>query len=207
MTDGRSDGGAGGPGPDAGADAYDRLRRRVLWALPTGLFVVGSRAGDDRNLMTCNWVMQVATAPKLVAVAVESDSVTRGLIERGGSFSVSLLARSERGLVRRFVKPVRDITTDARGVALRMQGEPVHEVADGLPCLDAAVAWLACSVRSLSDWGDLPPERGVTVGTSAASHVLVVGEVVAAAASDRLGGDSDDNAVLSMSDTRMNYGG
>ena len=52
-------------------DEYDRLRRRVLWAMPTGLFVVGSRAGDRRNLMTCNWVMQVATSPKLVAVSVE----------------------------------------------------------------------------------------------------------------------------------------
>ena len=53
--------------------------------MPTGLFVVGSRAGDRRNLMTCNWVMQVATAPKLVAVAVERGSVTRELIEAGGA--------------------------------------------------------------------------------------------------------------------------
>ena len=67
-----------GPGDGGRAEEYDRLRRRVLWALPTGLFVVGSRAGDRRNLMTCNWVMQVATSPKLVAVAVESGSVTRG---------------------------------------------------------------------------------------------------------------------------------
>ncbi len=107
----------------------------MLWALPTGLFVVGSRAGDDRNLMTCNWVMQVATSPKLVAVAVESGSVTRDLIDRGGSFSVCLLARSERSLVRRFVKPARDVETDGDGVATSIQGEPVVEVGDGLPCL------------------------------------------------------------------------
>ena len=207
MTHEAAHGRTGEPGADDEADAYDRLRRRVLWALPTGLFVVGSRAGGDRNLMTCNWVMQVATAPKLVAVAVESGSVTRGLIERGGSFSVSLLARSARGLVRRFVKPVRDIETDGRGVALRMQGEPVHEVVGGLPCLAAAVAWLACSVRSLSDWGDLTPDRRADGGSSGASHVLVVGEVVGAAATDRLAGVSDEDAVLSMADTRMSYGG
>lgn len=194
-------------GADAAGDAYDRLRRRVLWSLPTGLFVVGSRAGDDRNLMTCNWVMQVATTPKLVAVAVETDSVTRGLIERGGSFSVSLLARSDRGLVRRFVKPVRDVETDGRGVAVRMQGEPVTEVAGGLPCLSAAVAWLACSVRSFSDGGDPGPGGRTGVGTSGASHTLVIGEVIAAGATDRLGGPSEDDAVLSMTDTRMSYGG
>ena len=60
-----------GPFPEGrDPEEYDRLRRRVLWSLPTGLFVVGSRAGARRNLMTCNWVMQVATTPKLVAVAV-----------------------------------------------------------------------------------------------------------------------------------------
>lgn len=36
-------------------DEYDRLRRRVLWSLPSGLYVVGSRSGIKRNLMTINW--------------------------------------------------------------------------------------------------------------------------------------------------------
>jgi flavin reductase (DIM6/NTAB) family NADH-FMN oxidoreductase RutF len=171
-----------------GPDDADRLRRRVLWALPTGLYVVGSRAGERRNLMTANWVMQIAMSPKLVAVAVESGSLTRTLITEGGSFSVSLLARSERGLVRRFVKPVREIETGADGVATSMQGEPVVEMADGLPRLAAAIAWLACSVVSITEW-EPAGDRGDAVP---ASHVL---------------GGTDDDAVLTMGDTRMNYGG
>ncbi|HEX7442253.1 MAG TPA: flavin reductase family protein [Acidimicrobiales bacterium] len=185
-------------------EAFDRLRRRVLWALPTGLFVVGSRAGDTRNLMTANWVVQVATSPKLVAVAVESGSVTRDLIDRGGSFSVSLLARSERSLVRRFVKPAQDVVTDADGAATSIQGEPVFEVGDGLPCLRASVAWLACSVRSVATWNGPVDESGAASG---ASHVLMVGEVVDAGETERLGAAGDDDAILTMTDTRMNYGG
>jgi flavin reductase (DIM6/NTAB) family NADH-FMN oxidoreductase RutF len=191
----------GPTGPGADGDAFDRLRRRVLWAMPTGLFVVGSRAGDRRNLMTCNWVMQVATSPKLVAVGVESDSVTRGLVEAGGSFSVSLLGRSDRGVVRRFVRPVRDVEVDGAGVATSLQGEPVVEVAHGLPVLAVAVAWLVCSVRSVHVWE-------AAHGGAGSSHVLVVGEVVGAGETDRLStlGEGAD-AVLSMDDTRMNYGG
>jgi flavin reductase (DIM6/NTAB) family NADH-FMN oxidoreductase RutF len=192
---------------DGEADQFDRLRRRVLWALPTGLFVVGSRDGDECNLMTCNWVMQVATAPKLVATALESDSVTRRLVEGGGSFSVSLLARADRSVVRRFVKPVRDIERDERGAVIGMQGEPVVEVTDGLPRLAGAVAWLTCSVRSVADWADLHNDGGESPTARSASHVLIVGEVVDAGASDRLGGPADDDTVLSMADTRMNYGG
>jgi flavin reductase (DIM6/NTAB) family NADH-FMN oxidoreductase RutF len=45
-----------GPFP-AGADPdeYDRLRRRVLWTMPSGLYIVGSRDGERRNGMTLNW--------------------------------------------------------------------------------------------------------------------------------------------------------
>ena len=193
-------------------EAFDRLRRRVLWAMPTGLFVVGSRAGDTRNLMTANWVVQVAISPKLVAVAVESGSVTRDLIERGGSFSVSLLARSERSLVRRFVKPARDVVTDGDGLATSIQGEAVFEVGDGLPCLCASVAWLVCSVRSVATWDGLVDESAAEAGAEAgagsgASHVLLVGEVVDAGESERLGAGGEDDAILAMTDTRMNYGG
>ncbi len=54
-------GGTGPIGPyppdvetDEGKDEYDRLRRRVLWTLPYGLYIVGSRAGERRNGMTLN---------------------------------------------------------------------------------------------------------------------------------------------------------
>jgi flavin reductase (DIM6/NTAB) family NADH-FMN oxidoreductase RutF len=203
MTDpDRTDLGPIPPGRDP--DTYDRLRRRVLWSLPTGLFVVGSRAEDRRNLMTCNWVMQVATAPKLVAVSVERGSVTRHLVERGGGFSVSVLARSDRALVRRFVKPVDAVELDGAGAAVSLQGVPVHEVADGLPCLRSALSWFACSVRHTIRWDADTPD-------APASHVLVVGEVIdVGEAADGIGGADDTVSVpevLRMEDTRMNYGG
>jgi len=192
-----------GPVPD-GRDpvGYDQLRRRVLWSLPTGLFVVGSRAGDRRNLMTCNWVMQIATRPKLVAVSVERGSVTRGLIEEGGGFSVSVLSRADRALVRRFVKPVDAVDAmelDAQGAAVSLKGEPVFEVAGGLPCLVSAMAWLSCEVRRVCGWdGDAPD--------GAASHVLFAGEVVDVGETPAESGPGD-GGVLRMEDTRMSYGG
>ncbi len=182
---------------------YDRTRRRVLWSMPTGLFVVGSRFGTQRNLMTCNWAIQVATEPKLVAVSVEHGSVTRGLIEKGGAFSVSLLPRSERALVRRFVKPSSEVVLDQDGVAVSIQGQAVHEVFGGLPCLVAARSWLACEVRHLLQWDDDVPD-------GAASHVLVIGEVVDIGESEtgpsgEAGGE--ETGILRMEDTRLNYGG
>ncbi len=175
------------------AEEFDRLRRRVLWALPTGLFVVGTRSGPTVNAMTASLVMQVATEPKLLAVAIEAGSRTRRLVEESGCFSVSVLDREQRSVVRRFVKPVEEIDrTD--GAITALQGVPVVEVGDGLPVVAAAVAWLVCtSVRSILH--DL-------VGGEPASHVLFVGEVTDAGAVEPVG-----RSVLRMEDTRMHYGG
>jgi flavin reductase (DIM6/NTAB) family NADH-FMN oxidoreductase RutF len=188
----------------ADPETYDRLRRRVLWSMPTGLYVVGSRVGERANLMTCNLVMQVSTTPKLVAAAIESGSLTRTLVEEGGAFAVCVLDRRDRGLVRRFVKPVDRVEVDAAGSLTALQGEPVHEVTGGLPVLDVSLAWLACRVRQVVD-------PGSGTGTPA-SHRLFLGEVVdAGEASHRTGPseapEPEGGGVLRMEDTRMSYGG
>lgn len=175
-------------------EAYDRVRRRVLWAMPAGLYVVGSRSAalDEEprtaNLMTCNWAMQVCIDPKLVAVSIDSGAVTCRLIDEGGVFTVCLLARDDRAMVRRFVKPVTEQSRDPAGRLAVMSGEPVFEAPSGAPVLARAVAWLDCEVSESSDLG---------------SHTLFVGEVTAAAVRPDAGLD----AILRMEDTRMSYGG
>jgi flavin reductase (DIM6/NTAB) family NADH-FMN oxidoreductase RutF len=74
---------------------FDRQRRRVLWALPSGLYLLGSRFGDAVNLMAANLVLQVCLEPKLVAAAIEAESVTADLVSKSGAFTVSLLARTD----------------------------------------------------------------------------------------------------------------
>src|SRR5262249_58083049 len=92
----------------AGAEPeeYDRLRRRVLWTMPSGLYIVGSRAGDRRNGMTCNWVTQLGFDPKLLGVSVEKDALTHELISEGRAFAVNVIDREDRAIVRKFTKPV-----------------------------------------------------------------------------------------------------
>jgi flavin reductase (DIM6/NTAB) family NADH-FMN oxidoreductase RutF len=161
--------------------------------MPSGLYVIGSRAELDGrlrwNLMTANLVVQVATDPKLVAAAVESASLTCRLVESGGCFSVNMVARDDRELVRRFVKPlpVVDVTCDQHGEVTALAGHPVTVAETGAPILDRAPAWLDCRVRERLPLG---------------SHTLFVGTVVG------FGGPTGEiPPLLRMEDTRMNYGG
>ena len=166
--------------PDA--DDYDKLRRRVLWTMPYGLYILGSRAGDRRNGMTINLVSQVATEPKLVGVAVTKEAVTHELVAAGGVFVLNIIDREDRAIVRKFVKPV-----EVDEAASTLNGFPFHDGKTGAPILDQAVAYVECEVRNPVDCGD---------------HTFFIGEVV-----DVGFQKAEDTPVLRMEDTRMNYGG
>jgi flavin reductase (DIM6/NTAB) family NADH-FMN oxidoreductase RutF len=172
---------AGVETPEA-QDEYDKLRRRVLWSLPYGLYVVGSRHGDRRNLMTLNFATQVSFDPKLVGIGVEKTALTHELIAAGGSFALCTVARDDRAIVRKFTKPV-----EADPAAGTLNGFPFHDGVTGAPILDQAVAWLDCQVRQPVDCG---------------GHTFFIGEVV-----DCGFQQPEDTPVLRMEDTRMSYGG
>ncbi len=161
---------------------YDKLRRRVLWTMPSGLYVVGVRAGDRRNGMTLNLATQVASNPKLLGIAVLKEAVTHAILEEGRVFCLNILDREDRAIVRKFVKPV-EVDAEAR----TLNGFAYHDGVTGAPVLDGAVAHLECEVRNAVDCGD---------------HTFFIGEVVHAGFHK-----PEDTPVLRMEDTRMNYGG
>ncbi len=171
-----------GPVP-AGADPaeFDRLRRRVLWRMPSGLYLLGSAAGGRRNLMTHTWAMQVSVQPKLVAVAVRHDALTCELVRQGRVFSLCFLKREDRAIVRAFTKPA--VEGPEPGL---LGGVAVTTATTGAPIVAGAAAWLDCEVRQELELGD---------------HTLFVGEVVDCAAPD------EDAPLLRTEDTRLNYGG
>jgi flavin reductase (DIM6/NTAB) family NADH-FMN oxidoreductase RutF len=169
-------------GTDEARDEYDRLRRRVLWTLPYGLYVVGSRAGERMNLMTLNWATQVSFEPKLLAVSVEKTAVTHELIASGGVFALSVIDREDRAIVRKLTKPA-----ELDAGASTLNGFPFRTGTSGAPILEQAVAFVDCAVRQTVDCG---------------GHDLFIGEVVDAGFTK-----AEDTPVLRMEDTRMSYGG
>jgi len=60
---------------------------RALGEMPYGLYIVGSKSDEGPNGMMADWVMQVAFAPRLVAVSIENDAHTLANINRSGVFN------------------------------------------------------------------------------------------------------------------------
>jgi flavin reductase (DIM6/NTAB) family NADH-FMN oxidoreductase RutF len=162
---------------------YDKLRRRVMWTMPYGLYVLGSTdGGERRNGMTINWVSQVSFDPKLIGVGVEKPALTHELVEAGGCFSLCIIDREDRAIVRKFTKPV-EVDLAAR----TLNGFPYVERVTGAPVLSQSVAFLDCRLTDRLEAGN---------------HTFFVGEVVEAGFFK-----DEDTPVLRMEDTRMNYGG
>jgi len=171
-----------GPFP-AGSDPeqYDRLRRRTLWRMPLGIYLLGSAAGPRRNLMTDNGAVQVARPPKLLAVSIRNDAVTCGLVKKGRVFSLCFLKREDRALARAFTKPAEEGPEPGS-----LGGFQVRTGSTGAPVLAQSAAWVECEVRKEVPVGD---------------HTLFIGEVVDCSAPD------EESPLLRIEDTRLNYGG
>jgi len=171
-----------GPFPEGSdPEEYDRLRRRTLWRMPLGIYLLGSAAGGRRNLMTHNWAVQVATSPKLLAVSVRNDAVTCELVKKGRVFSLCFLKREDRALARMFTKPAQEGPEEGS-----LNGFPIRTGSTGAPVLQQSAAWVECEVRSEMSVGD---------------HTLFIGEVVDCSAPD------EQSPLLRIEDTRLNYGG
>ncbi len=143
-------------------EAPRKAREAALRTFVYGAFVIGSRADDELNGMTANWVTQLSFEPCLLGVAVENDAHTRKLIEEGRVFSVNVLPEEQGGkLAEIFVRP-------QRRVGQKLGEVSFHEgPLTGAPILDAAAAAVECELVTAHATGD---------------HTLFVGRVVGAEA-------------------------
>lgn len=128
----------------------------ILRQIPYGLYVVGVRANGDMNAMTASWVTQCSFEPPLLMVAVHKPSLTYDLVKAGRVFSLNLLDKKDRKIIRQLEPPAR-----SAGDKLGKVGHTEEDT--GAPILRHAFAFLECKVRAIYEPGD---------------HALVVGEVV-----------------------------
>ncbi len=171
-------------------------RRRLLWALPAGIYVLGtSGAAGAYHLMTHSLVTQAATEPCVLALAVERTAKTHALLTDSGVATLSVLRRDQRELARKFVKPELVVTLRDDGSPLSIAGVEVALAPSGAPFLVDALG--SFDLRRV----DAREFESHTLFLMEVAEVAVSPELMEGAPSARLA------EVLRMEDTKMNYGG
>ncbi len=118
----------------------------VLGRLPSGLFVLGARRGDEEDGMLTSWVMQAGFEPPMISMALRKDRRLAEWLLEGTPFVLNLLAEEQLSLVRHFSRE------RAEGTAFA--GLPLRRTAAGLPILDGTVGYLECEPAGKIDSGD-----------------------------------------------------
>lgn len=134
--------------------------RAALGRFASGVTILTMRdaAGKDHG-MTATAFSSLSLDPPLVLVCVDRAASMAGPLEQASHLAVNLLSAGQEELSRQFAQQDADRFA---GVALRRG--TAH-----LPLLDGALAHLECRIQARHPGGD---------------HVIIVGEVLAAAAND-----------------------
>lgn len=120
---------------------------RALGRIPTGLYVVTSRAGDQDLGLVGSLLMQVGLDPPTVCVAVGKGRDHLAAIRGSGSFAVTVLAPEETAHMGAFFKKYEGGETPFDHV-------PVARSPKGNAVIEGALAWFECEVTGEHETGD-----------------------------------------------------
>lgn len=154
-------------------------KKKLLRWIPSGLYVVGVKAGDEVHAFTGSWMSQASMKPPCIMLGVRKDTRSFNMIKDSKVLSISYIRKENAKTLENFFKPV-----PQNGDRL---GEfPFFKRRTGTPILEEALGFLECEVKHIiDDYGD---------------HAAVIAEVIEAEL-------REDVAPLVMSDTPWKYGG
>lgn len=120
---------------------------RYMNAITQGVYVIGSKLGDKKNLMTAAWLTQISSRPNQILVVVASSHYTAEILQKEPLFSISVLAKGQEE------EAVACGRISGRKTDKTKQ-EFCGEDADGLPYIKDAAAYLCCEVKAVFQAGD-----------------------------------------------------
>jgi 3-hydroxy-9,10-secoandrosta-1,3,5(10)-triene-9,17-dione monooxygenase reductase component len=126
----------------------------------TGVTVVTATGPSGPVGMTANAIASLSLEPLLLLVAFDNTARTLQVVRDTERFGVNVLASHQADLARLFASKAPE---DAK-----FAGVP-HQVHDGIPVIDGALAWVGCRLERLAPGGD---------------HTIGIGAVESAEAGD-----------------------
>jgi flavin reductase (DIM6/NTAB) family NADH-FMN oxidoreductase RutF len=132
------------------------VAKKVLRMFTYGMYVVTTAADEEVGAFTADWVTQVSFEPRMLAVSVEQDAFSLGVLREGNVFAVNVLETGQRELAGRFGRATAKVGN-------KLESYPYTRGSTGSPLLAEALGAIECRVVHEHPVGD---------------HVLFVGEVV-----------------------------
>ena len=128
--------------------------RRVLGHLPTGVTIIAALDGTEPVGLAVGTFFSVSLEPPMVGFCAAKASTSFPRVQAAGRFCASVLAHDQEAVSRVFASTGAD---KFRGLGWRRSAD------SSSPMINDALAWIDCSIASVTDAGD---------------HVIVLGDVL-----------------------------
>ncbi|MFN4260661.1 MAG: flavin reductase family protein [Gemmataceae bacterium] len=128
------------------SDAHKQLFA-ALGRVPSGLFILTARHGDQETGMLASWVQQCSFEPPLVSVAIKKDRPIAHWLADRGTFVLNILDDTQTDMIAHFG---RGFPLDAPAFS----GLDVDRDSSSAPLLREALAYLECQVAARHPAGD-----------------------------------------------------
>lgn len=132
--------------------------KNALHQMAYGFYAIGSRSGEEINIMVANWVMQVSFTPRLLAIGLQKKAYSYGLIASGRLFTLNIFHKEDSEAIRPFTKSRVKNPDKIANANYSLAPET------GCPIPAGTAAYLECKVTTILDSGG--------------DHNLVIGEVI-----------------------------
>lgn len=121
---------------------------QAVGRLVGSLCIVTTRKGDASSAMLASWVSQATFTPPGFTVAVAKERAIESLLYPGSPFVLNILAEGQHlGPMKHFLKPFGPGED-------RFAGIETQNSENGCPILQAAIAYLECTVANRMECGD-----------------------------------------------------
>lgn len=129
---------------------------KALGRVPSGVFILTARHGEQSSAMMASWVQQASFHPPAVSIAIAKDRPIAQIIRESKQCVLSVVPENDTSLMKRYARGVKPGEDPFSGVK-------TVETMIGVPALAAALAYLELRVVQICDFG--------------ADHDLVIAEV------------------------------
>lgn len=119
----------------------------LLGQVPSGLFILTARQGDQETGMLASWVMQAGFDPPMLTVCVRQGRYVCEWLSAGAPFALHLLSSENKNLMSHF----------GRGFEPGQQafeGLEIERTGSGLPVLTSTLGFLECQAKEHLDSAD-----------------------------------------------------
>ncbi|MDY7017581.1 MAG: flavin reductase family protein [Nitrospirota bacterium] len=157
----------------------EEAKKTLLRKIPYGLFIAGSKAGEEVSAGTINWLAQASFRPPMLMVALQGGSRLHSLAEASKALAVSFLKQGQQEIASAFFRPSVQEGDKINGHRFTLTKHTAS------PVIEEAFGWVETRVFEIVKRGD---------------HSVFVVEVIDAAL-------KQDEPLMTLTDTPWHYGG